>query len=217
MDVSLLLPCKGRPEQTAALLPRLKETAGEGVRFELICIIDGPDEALTEAVREAAPWATVLVLPERRGYWKALSAGSQHATGRLLSHIANDVLPGREWLLRAVRAHDQTFPNGGVVGYNDGILFEEHTGHLLVDRGVLHRYYGDALWPVCYDHLFGDTELCRRAMAEGIYAINYKAVLFHNHFVLGLPQDEVYRFSHTHFEADRALFHRRAAAGWPPL
>ena len=218
MDVSLLMPCKGRPEQTVALLPRLPATVG-AVAWELICIVDD-DAAVAQALTQwkaqhGASWLTVLPLNKRVGYWRALSIGSQAAQGRLLSNIANDVLPGRHWLQCAVSVFDAKFPGGlGVVGYNDGILFEDHTGHLLVGRALLEAWYGEACWPVFYDHLYGDTELCHRAMEEGIYAIALKSVLFHNHFVIGQAQDTVYRYAHQRYPQDRALFHQREANGW---
>lgn len=211
--VSVIMPCKGRPEQTADLIPRLIATAGR-VPWELICIVDD-DAAVVQALAPFRQQARIIVLPERQGYWKALSIASQQARGRLLSNIANDVLPGLAWLERAAAVFDREFPDGlGVIGYNDGLLFEGHTGHILISRALAEQWYHAAHWPTMYDHLYGDTEICQRAMAAGRYAVALKAVLFHNHPVVGRQGDALYAFSHTHMPEDRALFERRKAELW---
>jgi glycosyltransferase involved in cell wall biosynthesis len=219
--VSVLMPCKGRPEQTAALLPRLFSTAGR-VAWELICIVDD-DPASAEAIRAynrtaGNTQAGMIELPQRQGYWKALAHGSRIARGRLLANIANDVLPGLNWLARLVRSHQQAFPDGmGVAGWNDGLLFDAHTGHLLIGRPLAEAWYGAACWPTFYDHLFGDTEICQRAMAEDRYIVDTRAVLFHNHPVIGKALDDVYRFSHQKFSQDEQIFGQRRAMQWPKL
>lgn len=219
MDVSLLMPCKGRVQQTIDLLPRLHSTAGLGPTWELICIVDDDLEVaqalLAWQKEQHADWLYVLPLSERVGYWKALSIGSQQAHGRLLANIANDVLPGRNWIQWGVETFDKLFPHGrGVVGWNDGLCWEDRTGHLLVGRTLLEEWYGAACWPTFYDHLYGDTEICHRGMEGGCYAINKKAVLYHNHHVLGKAIDPVYAKSYELENVDRALFRRREANGW---
>lgn len=212
-DASILLPAKGRPAQTAALIPRLAETAGR-VRWELIVIVDA-DPEVTKALQPLRHLCKLISLPERVGYWKALAAGTAHARGRLLGNIANDVLPGLAWLARAVRRYDAAFPaQDGVLGWNDGLIFEGHTGHLLLSRALAERWYGPAGWPVWYDHLRGDVEICRRAIDAERYVVALDAVLYHNHPVVGQELDGVYRFSHTHQGADAALYARREASGW---
>lgn len=216
VDVSLLMPCKGRVQQTLDLLPRLHSTAGKA-SWELICITDD-DREVYEAlnnwkVQQRADWLQIIGLDQRVGYWKALAVGSQVAQGRLLANIANDVLPGRNWIQWGVETFDKLF-NYGVVGWNDGLCWEDRTGHLLCDRLLLEDWYGKDCWPTFYDHLYGDTEICHRAMEEEIYAINKKAVLFHNHHVLGKAIDPVYAKSYELESVDRALFRRREANGW---
>ncbi len=213
IDVSVLMPVKGRPEQTAECLTRLMETAG-GVTWELLVGIDD-DPACYEALKPFHNRCIVMHAEPRRGYWKMLSYLSQYARGRLLSNIANDVLPGRRWLERAVKVHDRYFHDiGGVVGYNDGLLFDAHTGHLLIDRRLLYAWYGDAYWPTMYDHLFGDTEICQRAMIERRYMVALKSVLYHNHPTLARPTDDLYAYSHKTASADEHLFGQRRDARW---
>ena len=220
--VSVLMPCKGRPEQTARLIPRLFATAGE-VAWELICVVD-EDPASAVAIRQVndalhqqgKPQAALVELPERQGYWKALAHGSRIARGRLLANIANDVLPGLAWLSRLTRSFDRAFPDGlGIAGWNDGLLFDGHTGHLLIGRALAERWYGPACWPTYYDHLWADVELCQRAMAEDRYIVDTRAVLFHDHPVVGKPLDDVYRYSHRKIDLDTQIFEQRRALKWP--
>lgn len=220
--VSVLMPCKGRPEQTVALLPRLFQTAGE-VAWELICVVD-EDPAVAQALAafnaaqraQGGPQVAITELQRRQGYWKALAHGTRLARGRILANIANDVLPGLAWLSRAVRTFDRLFPDGrGVLGWNDGLLFDGHTGHLLIGRDLAATWYGAAHWPTFYDHLYGDTEICQRAIADDLYAVDTRAVLYHNHPVIGQSLDAVYRFSHNRITDDARIFEQRKALQWP--
>lgn len=52
-------------------------------RLQLVVAIDG-DPALAELARAAAPQATVLLLPERRGKPSAINRALRHATGELV-------------------------------------------------------------------------------------------------------------------------------------
>lgn len=220
--VSVLMPCKGRPEQTVALIPRLYQTAG-AVSWELICIVDA-DPVVAQALRDlnaearalGRPQAAIIELPERQGYWKALAHGTRQARGRILANIANDVLPGLGWLRRATATFDRLYPDGrGVVGWNDGLLFDGHTGHILIGRELAASWYGAAHWPTWYDHLYGDTEICTRAIADARYAVDLRAVLYHNHPVIGRSLDEIYRFSHNRQNEDARIFEQRRALQWP--
>lgn len=215
MDVSVLIPCKGRAAQTTALIDRLlqPEIAG-AVAWELICIVDD-DPDVDAALAPYADRIGIISLAERHGYWKALGVASAQARGRLLVNAANDVLPGLRWIERAVRVFDRSFPDGrGVLGFNDGLLFDGHTGHLMISRALAEEWYGAACWPTWYDHLFGDTEICQRAMQQDRYVVALKAVLFHNHPIIGQANDAVYAFSHTHEGADADLFRLRRGAQW---
>ena len=223
-DASIILPARGRAAQTAEQIPRLLATAGN-VGWELIVVVDADADvaaalrAVVAAQRDAGrPAPRVIELPERRGYWNALSIGSQHARGRLLGNIANDVLPGLHWLSRAVRTFDRVFTDGlGVVGWNDGLLFDGHAGHLLISRALANRWYGAAAWPTFYDHLWGDVEICQRAIAEGRYVVDLRAVLYHNHPVVGRSVDAIYQYSHHREQDDERIFAQRRQLQWPTL
>lgn len=209
--ISCLLPLKGRYEQTLALLPRLRATAG--MDYELICVID--DDPGHPDIRYLAD--RVERTTERLGYWTALSIGSPYAKGNRFVFLANDLLPGKDWLKNADRAY-RVFPDGqGAVGFWDGVWHGEHACHMLISKAMLLRWYGPALWPTCYDHCAGDNELWDRAQQENRLVVAPDAVLFHNHPRNGAAWDDVSRLGRKEQSRDAALWHQRKAAGWPPL
>jgi GT2 family glycosyltransferase len=205
------MPCRGRAEQTVANVRRLLATAGT-VEWELVCIDDG-DPHVREALTNADLPIRILGSPGRRGYWHALNAGMYAYPAPLLCGLANDLLPGQHWLQRAVAAFDQEFGGGpGLLGFNDGHHQVEHSPHFLISRSLLDRYGG---WPVHYDHNYGDTELCQRAIADGLYAKAPWAVLYHNHPYFGGADDSVYAEGRARSDRDLKLFNERKASGWP--
>lgn len=222
VDLSVLLPVKGRAQQTVDLIPRLFATAGRAA-WELIVVVDDDRDctlalsALNDRLAaEGKPTFRQLDLAVRRGYWKALAAATEYARGRLLGNIANDVLPGLGWIERIIRTFDRAFPDGlGVAAWNDGLLFDGHAGHLVVGRALAERWYGPACWPTYYDHLWADVELCQRAIEERRYVVDLRAVLYHNHFIIGKSMDDIYRYSHRHEHQDAQIFEQRRQLSWP--
>jgi hypothetical protein len=208
MNVAAIMPCRGRAEQTVRNVRRLLATAGN-VDWELICACDGDDDAYGPLL--ALP-ITVATWPERRGYWRTLATITQERTAPLLVNLANDLLPGQHWLQRAVAAYQATFGDGpGLLGFNDGHHQTEHSCHFLISRTLLDDYGG---WPVWYDHTHGDTELCQRAIADGLYAKAPWATLYHDHPYFGGDDDAVYVEGRMKVDQDSALFQRRKMNGW---
>lgn len=222
MKVAAIMPCRGRAEQTIANVRRLLATAGD-VDWRLTLVVDGDPTCLT-ALRQSDVSASVICSvqwsldpPTKRvGYWGAMQAGSdwlENARAPLLACLANDLLPGQHWLQRAVRAYQQTFGEGeGMVGFNDGHHQVEHSPHFLIGRSLLDRYGG---WPIWYDHNFGDTELCQRAIADELYVKAPWSVLYHNHPYFGGADDATYAEGRAQSERDGRLYEQRRAAGWP--
>jgi hypothetical protein len=111
---------------------------------------------------------------------------------------------------RAVQAFDAHFLDGrGVVGFNDGVWSGQHAAHFLTSKALLGEWYGEDYWPVCYRHMYGDTEICERAKAAGRFYVEPYAVLFHNHKLTGAPNDEVYQLGESRWKEDQALFEER--------
>jgi hypothetical protein len=216
MDIAAMMPCRGRPEQTVANVRRLLATAGHP--FQLICMVDR-DKAVFDALLAAKTGAHVMMQTQEdmRGYWWALANATHNTDAAHLVNLANDLLPGRNWLARGVAAYKARFGSmaaPGLMGFNDGLHGPEHSSHFLISRGLLERCGG---WPTWYSHNFGDTELCRRAQADGCYGKAAWAVLFHDHLENGRADDAVYQEGRATYERDAKLFEARRKAGWPPV
>lgn len=207
LKVAAILPCLGREHETLELIPRLRSSAGVK-EWKLICISDGDHELQTKLARI---WSPVYCTTEQVGYWKVLKLGTQEAGDvDLIVNLANDLLPGREWLIRATLAYYNRFGIGeGVIGFNDGVHAGAHAAHMLISRALLKRWFGDDYWPMAYQHNFGDTEIVARAQAEKLFAIAPFAVLYHNHPVTGHAMDDVYARSMKTWQQDQQVFEQR--------
>lgn len=208
----MLLPAKGRHAATLALLPRLISTAG--APFNLVVIVDG-DKVLARKLAACRKSFPVLENTQRVGYWHSLKRAAAETDGEFIVNLANDLLPGTQWLQRALDAYRLTFGEGeGLIGFNDGVHFGEHAAHALIKRSLLRRWYGDDYWPLGYDHTFGDAELSTRAQQEGRFAVAQYAVMFHDHPYTGGQTDAVYALGQAQTDKDKALFYRRMNHNW---
>ena len=213
MKIAAIMPCRGRPEQTVRNVRRLLTTAGD-VAWQLICMVDR-DPIVAKALAAVNPpvWVIECAQP---GYWNALQqATEQWPEFTHLIGLANDLLPGMHWLRRAADAYEELFGDGpGMIGFNGDSHETEHSCHFLISRALLDRYGG---WPVWYAHTFGDTELCQRAIAEGLYAKAPYAMLYHDHPYFGGQDDAVYAEGRANSERDQRLYEQRRRQGWPTV
>lgn len=211
MNIVAILPCRGRAEQTVANVRRLLATAGHP--FTLVCV-GGTDEQdiLLACAAAGAPTRCYLDVAHLT-YWQALereTAMQPDATH--LIGLANDLIPGQHWLRRAAEGYQQTFGDGpGLLGFNGDSHDIGHSCHFLISRTLLDGYGG---WPVWYDHNFGDTELCQRAIADGRYAKAPWAILFHDHPYFGGQDDATYAEGRARADQDERLYHERKQRGW---
>lgn len=206
--IAAIMPCRGRPEQTIANVKRLLATAGK-VEWDLHLVVGGEPE-LAAQLRGLVEKLTIW--PNRLTYWEALTLITADTYTPLLCNLANDLLPGRDWLARGLAAYRARFGDGdGLMGFNDGVHGPELSPHFLISRVLLERYGG---WPVRYKHAYGDTELCVRAQQDGLYGKAPWACLYHNHPFLGAENDSVYDEGMASLGEDRALFYQRRAQGW---
>lgn len=218
VTVAAIMPCRGRVERTIQNLRRLLATAGS-VEWRLVCVTDG-DDAVVDAIacEQIVSDIAVHLIPvkSRVRYWGALREATMHRRHQDATHLvnlANDLLPGRDWLVRGLAAYRARFGDGdGLMGFNDGIHGPEHSPHFLISRRLLDRYGG---WPVWYRHNYGDTELCQRAQVDGCYGKAPWALLYHDHELTGASHDEVYAEGTATSDQDRALFEERRRRGWP--
>lgn len=221
MRVAAIMPCRGRPEQTVRNVRRLLATAGTAadVDWRLTCIGATTERELLTTLSRMGVHTRCLLNTERLTYWQAMQYETDfYATDGadappLIANLANDLLPGQHWLARAVAAYRETFGDGpGLMGFNDGHHETEHSCHFLISRDLLARYGG---WPIWYDHAYGDTELCQRAIADGCYAKAPWATLFHDHPYFGGDDDAVYAEGRRQVDRDYTLYEHRRRAGWP--
>lgn len=206
------MPCRGRKFQTVANVRRLLATAGR-VEWRLTCI-GGEDETdvLMACSAAGAKVRHILDTP-RLTYWQALQEETRLNDAPFLVNLANDLLPGRDWLARAFYEYRCCFgTRDALVGFNDGIHDEGLSPHFLISRGLLNQFGG---WPVWYKHEYGDAELCARAQAAGAYSKAAWAVLYHDHPFIGGDTDAVYAEGQASRDRDAALFAERRRQGWP--
>lgn len=219
--ITAILPCRGRPEQTARNVGRLLATAGlvYGEAWELR-LLGGADEGamLAQIASETAGATGHSIIigtsaAPRLTYWQAMALGTLDSQAPLICNLANDLLPGQHWLRRGLDAYEAVFgPNDGLLGFNDGHHLLEHSCHFLVSRTLLASLGG---WPVWYDHNYGDTELCRRTAELDAYAKAPWAVLYHDHPYFGGADDATYAEGRAQAMRDGQLFNERRRAGWP--
>lgn len=210
MNVAAILPCRGRHEQTVVNIRRLISTAGYD-RWRLIVVGGSDERALLDSLVSLGV-EVVRSDQARVTYWQALAGATQHTDATHLVNLANDLLPGQHWMRRAVDAYQALFGSGpGLIGFNGDSHEVGHSCHFLISRALLDRYGG---WPVWYDHNYGDTELCQRAIADGLYAKAPWALLYHDHVYWGGQDDAVYAEGRASAERDQQIYERRRRAQW---
>jgi hypothetical protein len=219
MNIAAIMPCRGRAEQTVTNVRRLLATAG----YEdwHLYLAGGDDEvgtiwqACSKANITLQQVSMVTSARKRLTYWQALQTVTERIDAPLLINLANDLIPGMHWLRRAVTAYQHAFGSGdGMIGFNGDSHEAGHSCHFLISRGLLERYGG---WPVWYNHNYGDTELCQRAIADRCYGKAPWALLFHDHPYFGGADDAVYAEGRAREARDRALFEERKRLGWPAV
>jgi hypothetical protein len=213
MNIAAIIPCRGRTQQTVANARRLLATAGD-VAWRLYAVGGREDrETLQALARLDIP--TLTPDADRLTYWQALAEATAITSEPLIATLANDLLPGMHWLQRAAESYAQAFGQGdGMIGFNGDSHEVDHSCHFLISRSLLERLGG---WPVWYQHNFGDTELCQRATAMGVYAKAPWALLYHDHPYWGGHDDPVYAEGRATIDRDAALFDQRRRQGWPSV
>jgi hypothetical protein len=212
----------GRIERTEALLPRLQQTSG--MSFHLTVVCDGDNDAYdtlhTFVRRNMLRDVLVVRTPRRVGYWFALQVGAQLVPDAThIVNLASDLLPGTNWLrnahssselLKVVRTADHA-----LIAFNDGINTDGGAPHFLVDMALLRAWYGSNIFPTCYKHEYGDTEIATRAIERNVYYREPWAVLYHDHPYTGGNVDETYTLGWSSRNNDAQLFAQRKQQQWP--
>jgi hypothetical protein len=211
MNIAAILPCRGRSEQTLTNVRRLLSTAGAPLQ---LIVVGGKDEhPLLDSLARIDGVQALKSDAARVTYWQALAGATRSTNATHLIALANDLLPGQHWLRRATDAYQEAFGDGpGLLGFNGDSYDVGHSCHFLIDRRLLADYGG---WPMWYDHNYGDTELCQRAIADGLYAKAPWAILFHDHPYFGGRDDAIYQEGRALADRDATIYEQRRRTGWP--
>ena len=127
------MPCRGRTEQTIANVKRLLAMAGR-VEWQLICVTDN-DRETNAALADFPIWRANRV--DQGGYWQCMKDATDLWPGEFdhIVNLANDLLPGRDWLERCYSAYRARFGAGdGLMGFNDGLHGPELSPHFLISN-----------------------------------------------------------------------------------
>lgn len=219
MRVLGVMPIKGRAQKSVACITRLLATAD--YPLHIVAVTDEDREAAAAVEAQLAGWqgfVSLIELDKRGGYWNAVSVGANaNPDYSHILNLANDLLPGRQWLSRAVGAYEQKFgQEPAILGLNDGVHPGTHAGHFIAARALLKAWYGEELYPYrYYTHLYGDNEIVERAYALRRFAVAPWAMLYHDHPASGAKSDEVYALGHSSLKADWKMYERRKKL-WKP-
>lgn len=212
---SLLLPSAYRGRQ----LRRALETAYASTDRPLeICVsIVADDIDGQNAVRDLPVVLDVRSTVEyQRGAVYAWNKLLKLATGDLIALWADDLMPQRDWLGFAI---SELYHMGGhgLIGLNDlssdGNLY---AAHWLADRAFIMNELHGVMYPPIYKSWWCDREVTDRARDLGMYRWARRAIVEHNNYTFGKSQtDRTYLDAQPNYEADRLLYERRKAAGFP--
>lgn len=207
-NVHVVMPIRGRKEQSVDAMVRLVDSSGLPARYYAVSGMEDVEVTLAVAGKSGAK--PLVSSSPKLTYWQALNESTKSLDdSALVVNVANDVLPCKNWLLRA---HEVYQAHGDfLVGFN-GDGYVGHSCHFLISMKFIRELGG---WPVWYHHNYGDTELCVRANELGRYAKAPWAILFHNHpIVSGQKSDSVYLEGNETASADERMFIARRGKRW---
>jgi GT2 family glycosyltransferase len=104
-DFSISLCSRGRPRRLLRCLEHLQRQQG-AVSFEVLLVVDAPEEELQEALRRLQPTIPVHLLTRTDGSLaSARNAGLERARGRFVLFINDDTLAQPDLLQQHLRGH----------------------------------------------------------------------------------------------------------------
>jgi hypothetical protein len=159
---------------------------------------------------------------ERIGHTVFFQKMVENSVSEMVAFIADDCIPGKDYLKNALVAMKSFDDGWGLVGFYDGFQrpFSTHwLGHrkLLPHLGLQFLHTG-------YKHCCCDVELAERCQAMDRYKIAYNAFVEHDHPLIkgkeeDLQKDEVYKkvYSMEYLSHDRQLLKKRREQNWPSI
>jgi len=156
----------------------------------------------------------VLYSDQYRGKSKAWNDGLAAADGAYIVSAADDVWFGDGWLDAALAAMATLPEGGGLVGFND--THTQKPTHWMATRWWIINGMGGVMAWEFYATSHNDLETHQRALQAGRYVWAKNAVARHDHFIFGTRrQDHTDRRWLSEWQASRATYERRKAAGFP--
>lgn len=216
MKVSILVATCGRWQMLDDMLSSLQGTIPEGVKAEVIAVIDED----VEAYKVAASYQVNIVdfSLKRRGALWAWNRALQLSSGDILVPAGDDQLFHPDWLKYALDAHRTRVNGFGVVGMND-LAYNGNTQvatMFLLDRKFIKEKLGGVLCPPVYKYFCVDMEINEIAKKHACFWWEEKSVVEHLHSAHGKrPIDALDLEKQGWMEEDNKTFEERKAQGFP--
>jgi len=206
MLVSIVIPSRDRVKGLLCAIDNMRATTA-GIDTEIIVVLDKPDIASQNAVKDMAD-VRVVLMPDsyRNGHpQEKWQAGYDASKGDWIAQITDDIVMADGWLKACLDT-----PNKGFVGYADpnwyGLLATINMASREYVEDVMHGRFG-LPW---YYVEWADNEWTARAKAIDALVFCAEATFIHHRF-----HDSQRELTASYPEKDAKTFHDRLAAGFP--
>ena len=221
--ISLLVPTLNREDKLKAMLESVRPLveADGGANIEVVVAPmenDGSDWVQIALANDGSvpgyPWMKVYPRPEsERGAVAGFNWCYKHATGDILIVGGDDVKYDHPDFFQIAREEVSQLPEGeGMVDGRDGPI----EAMVCMTRGFVEKHLGGVFMPGGYYSWYSNSEATARAMRANCHRVTDRAhVSSTNPIFDGSPKDATYLEGETHHNADRSLFIKRMADGFP--
>lgn len=222
MELVVLVPVLGRPQNVAPLLDSLGEATP--IEHKVLFLLSPNDTATAEVLwsetyrveGQVLAWSDVPWMPGPGDFARKINRGYLFTKEPFIFTGADDLKFHPGWFEAARAWMDQ--PNVGVVGTNDlgnpKVVRGYHSTHSLV-----RREYADKMGTIdgpgailaeCYPHEFVDNELVETARARHAYVQAKDSIVEHLHPRWGkAPTDALYEAEPARLAESRRIFWER--------
>jgi GT2 family glycosyltransferase len=203
MLVSAIVVNHRRPEMTAACLSALRDALDRVEEATEIVVVDnGSGDGSCEAIRAADPGATLIALPENRGFPSGASEGIRHSSGEWIALINNDVIVEPDAVVQMLAAGERAPDIGSVAAQM----------RFAADRGVINSAgIGVDRLGIAHDRLIGQPVSAGEDRPVEVFGASGGAALYRRRML-----DEIEGMDESYFFAldDVDLAWRARMAGW---
>lgn len=218
MKVSILVSTAGRWNMFDDMLASLVGTIPEGVKAEVIAVIDGDEDAY----RVAAYYQVNVVdfSVKKRGALWSWNRALELSSGDILVPAGDDQIFHPNWLDFALESHHEKLNDYGVVGMND-LAYDGNkqvATMWIFDRKYCQEQMGGIFAPPMYHYYCIDSEWNEKAKQLGRFYWDSRSVVEHLHSSHGKrPIDDLDRekMNTDWMETDNKIFRERKAQSFP--